>query len=56
MSTRLQPGLAFEMHLVGKSPGEARGMLDRSETRKRIAGAIAGFAAFVADPGASAKG
>ncbi|WP_311028901.1 NADPH-dependent FMN reductase [Mesorhizobium koreense] len=56
MSTRLQPGLAFEMHLVGKSQGEAREMLDRSETRERLAGAIAGFAAFVTDPDTSAKG
>jgi NAD(P)H-dependent FMN reductase len=56
MSTKLHPGPAFETHLVGKSPEEARQMLDLPETRERIAGMLADFAAFAADPNASAKG
>jgi NAD(P)H-dependent FMN reductase len=56
MSTKLHPGPAFETHLVGKSPEEARQMLDLPETRERIAGMLADFAAFAADPDASAKG
>jgi NAD(P)H-dependent FMN reductase len=56
MSTKLHPGPAFETHLVGKSPEEARQMLDLPETRERIAGMLADFAAFAAEPNASAKG
>jgi NAD(P)H-dependent FMN reductase len=56
MSTKLYPGPAFEIHLVGKLPDDAREILDRPETRERIAGALAGFAAFVLDPNASAGG
>ena len=50
MSVRLHPGPAFEIHLVGKPQEEAREMLDRPEMRERIARALAGFAAFAADP------
>ena len=56
MSTRLHPRPVFEIHLVGKQAEEAREMLDQPETRERIARALAGFAAFAADPDASAKG
>jgi NAD(P)H-dependent FMN reductase len=57
MSTRLypDPGTPFEIHLVGKSPSEARGMLDRPETRVRVTRALVEFAAFVTDPGSSEK-
>lgn len=50
MSTRLHPGPAFEIHLVGKPRDEAREMLDRAEMLEGIARALAGFAAFAADP------
>ena len=56
MSTKLYPGPTFEIHLVGKLPNDAREILDRPETRECIAGALAGFAAFVADRDASAEG
>jgi NAD(P)H-dependent FMN reductase len=46
MSTRLHPGPAFEIHLVGKSPAEAREMLDRPEARDLIQRTLADFAAF----------
>lgn len=47
MSARLYPGSAFEAHIVGKSPAEARETLDRPETRARIGHTLADFAAFV---------
>jgi hypothetical protein len=56
MSTRLYPGLAFEAHLVGKSPEAARQMLGLPETRERIADTLADFAAFATDPDAFANG
>ncbi|MDN5927925.1 MAG: NAD(P)H-dependent oxidoreductase [Hyphomicrobiales bacterium] len=56
MSAKLHPGPAFEIHLVGKSPEEAREMLDRPRMREHIAGVLAGFVAFAADPDASANG
>jgi NAD(P)H-dependent FMN reductase len=54
MSTRLYPGPAFEIHLVGKAPAEAGEMLDRPEMRVGIGRALAGFAAFVTETDAAA--
>jgi NAD(P)H-dependent FMN reductase len=56
MSTRLLPGPAFDIHLVGKSPADAVAMLDRQETRERIVGALAGFAAFARECRAETSG
>jgi NAD(P)H-dependent FMN reductase len=56
MSAKLLPGPAFDIHLVGKSPEEARQALDLPETRERIADALAGFAAFAVDRDVSATG
>jgi NAD(P)H-dependent FMN reductase len=46
MSTKLYPGPAFEIHLVGKPADEARQMLDRPDLRDRIGQVLAEFAAF----------
>jgi NAD(P)H-dependent FMN reductase len=56
MSTRLFPGTVFEAHLVGKSPAEARAILDAPEMQDRIAAILADFAAFATEAGAGDRG
>lgn len=56
MSARLYPGSAFEIHLVGKTPVEARNAADMPATRDRIRQALCDFVGFVARNAPSGQG
>ncbi|MEX6507948.1 NADPH-dependent FMN reductase [Jiella sp. M17.18] len=46
MSVRLFDAAAFELHLIGRTPEEARSLLDTEEQIRRIRATMEAFAAF----------